>query len=315
MNKKYGLAFLIVVFLITAAGAVTTPYTEDLMKIGVGARPMGMGKAFVAAADDGNSPFLNPAGLASLTAWQFTSMYVNLLDGDLPYTLISGSLPLKKGNLGLGIISCGTYGIQSPGPQSISSFDYYDRLIFLTYGAQAGSIISLGANLKYFSKGFTGSGGNTSSGANLDLGLKLKYNEGLTLGADLQNVLPTRLVWTSGAEDDIPMLIKLGMSSKLMKDRGIADLDVDIPTESGQSALMHAGVEWGLSRFFIVRGGFDQILSADQTISTNLTAGLGLNLNGMRFDYAYHFYTDLSSGVSHFFSFSFSPSVKTPARN
>jgi len=55
------------------SGAGTT--SANFEKIGVGARPTGMGDAFVAVADDVNAVDWNPAGLASLTETQLEFMH------------------------------------------------------------------------------------------------------------------------------------------------------------------------------------------------------------------------------------------------
>ncbi|MFH1683974.1 MAG: PorV/PorQ family protein [Candidatus Margulisiibacteriota bacterium] len=296
------------------AWAVTPP-TEDLMKIGVGARPMGMGKAFVAVADDGNSVFMNPAGLASLKTWQFTSMYVNMLEGDVPYTVLSGSYPLKTGNLGFGLIATGTSGIPSPGSQSISCFDYYDRLFFLSYAADAkklfrGKDVSLGGNFKIFSKGFTGSYTNTGLGFDFDLGLKYAHNKWLTLGANLQNILPTYVNWTSGSQDDIPALLKLGSAIKVFGGRATMALDADVSLGRSLPTPLHLGLEWPINQVLILRTGLDQIISAASRLSTNPTVGVGFNFRGFKLDYAYHPYQETSLDIAHFVSFSFSPELK-----
>ena len=44
----------------------------------VGTRPLGMGGAFIAVADDGNTITWNPAGLPRLRRKEFTSSYADL---------------------------------------------------------------------------------------------------------------------------------------------------------------------------------------------------------------------------------------------
>ena len=46
----------------------------DLGVVGIGARPLGMGRAYVAVADDANAVFANPAGLGLQKSWSITSM-------------------------------------------------------------------------------------------------------------------------------------------------------------------------------------------------------------------------------------------------
>ena len=50
-----------------------------IFEIGMGARALGMGGAFVAVADDANAIYYNPAGLAYMEGRNITSLYSSLL--------------------------------------------------------------------------------------------------------------------------------------------------------------------------------------------------------------------------------------------
>jgi len=65
MRKLSAVVFLF--FLIPGVSLGSQVMLEDTFKDGVGARPLGMGGAFTAVADDINSIYYNPAGLGSLT--------------------------------------------------------------------------------------------------------------------------------------------------------------------------------------------------------------------------------------------------------
>ena len=279
------------------------------MKIGSGARPMGMGKAFVAVSNDGNSPFINPAGLSELKKWQITSMYVNLLEGDLPYTLLSGTMPFRGGNVGIGLIYTGVSNIPSPTSEGIAYFDYYDRLMFLSYGVEAGVIknLSWGTNFKIYNKGFSGSETNAGSGIDLDFGIKYKLKEWLSVGANLQNLLPTRLVWKTGAQDSMPLVAKFGVAARFLNNKLSLSTDIDFSPTRRIPSPFHFGVEYILNNYFTLRGGVDQTISGSSYLANNPTLGLTLNLVNFNFDYAYHPYVDISSGISHYFSFGYSP--------
>lgn len=300
------------IWILSGVSFAVGTYTEDLMKIGVGARVMGMGKAFVAVADDGNAIFMNPAGLTQIKGFQFTSMYASLFEGDLPYILLSGSNSFDFGTIGAGYIGTGTGQIPSPTPTSISYFDYYDRLIFLSYGKditnnKGEGRVLLGSNLKLFQKGFTGSVVNTGTGLDMDLGVMYVPNPNVKFGLNLQNILPTTINWSSGAKDSIPMVVKAGASTKVLNNNVLLALDADISPSRNIPAAMHLGGEWEINKNLSLRAGLDQIPSASQNISTNLTGGVGLNIKGFHLDYAYHSYADLPTSASHFVSISYMP--------
>ena len=54
----------------------------------VGTRPLGMGGAFIAVADDGNTITWNPAGLPRLRRKEFTSSYADLYAMDITHSYI-----------------------------------------------------------------------------------------------------------------------------------------------------------------------------------------------------------------------------------
>ena len=55
-------------------------YGQSMEQIPTGARPLGMGGAFVGVADDANALNWNPAGLPGLRRTEFTSSYSNLYE-------------------------------------------------------------------------------------------------------------------------------------------------------------------------------------------------------------------------------------------
>lgn len=54
---------------------------NPILDLGIGARPTGMGGAFVALCDDGNAGYWNPAGLSQLINFEIHSMYTSLFLG------------------------------------------------------------------------------------------------------------------------------------------------------------------------------------------------------------------------------------------
>ena len=87
---KFSIAWM-VVFLLCLISlpvfAAQDMIVADPMYIGVGARPLGMGKAYVAVAEDGDTVFVNPAGLGKVLTPKLTSMYTSLL-GDVNYVVL-----------------------------------------------------------------------------------------------------------------------------------------------------------------------------------------------------------------------------------
>ena len=93
------------IFLAAMAGADIESANEPA-RIGVGARVLGMGRAYVGLADDISSLFMNPAGITSFKHQQFTSMsgkYINEYD----YFNVAAAVPLPGISLGIGCVGNG----------------------------------------------------------------------------------------------------------------------------------------------------------------------------------------------------------------
>lgn len=248
--KKYLVLITLFVFCSSAVFAQAAP---DPIRISTGARPLGMGKAFVGLADDVGSVFLNPAGLANPTRWQVTSMSGKLLE-EFNYLSFSGLYPTQYGNVGLAYVGSSITGALPTTIEAGSDPDdpiytvdlttdamsYYNNLMILSYGDKLKRILdypvfnfvndrlpnlkkaNFGANLKLYSVNLTGdhiTGGN-AAGTEVDLGIQGKPHPWISLGANLQNALPFamggKLHYDSGWEESYPAVLKLGAGFDLV---------------------------------------------------------------------------------------------------
>ncbi len=250
MKKKLLALLIILVASVSQTLAVSAP---DPSNIATGARPLGMGKAFVGLADDVGSISLNPAGIANPNRWQLTSMSGKLLE-DFNYLSVSGIYPTNYGNLGFSYINSSISGalpttievgsnpnnpIYTIDPNQ-SPMSYYNNLMIISYGTKLERMLGLpllselgkrvpwlndlnfGLNLKLFSVSLTGdhiTQGN-AHGQEMDLGLQGKPLTWLSLGGNVQNALPAslggKLHYDSGWEESYPAVLKLGMAANLL---------------------------------------------------------------------------------------------------
>jgi hypothetical protein len=323
---------VIVLLFLLALTQLAQAISADLGQIGVGARPLGMGLAYVGYAQDGSAIFLNPAGLSLSPTVKFTSMAGKLLE-DISYVSIGYASPTKYGDLGIAYINASTTGIPlttlttyPTGTFEVTQYDvtdYSSSVLYLAYAREVLSGLSLGGNFKLFSQGFskdTGSmEGSSGVGMDLDLSAEWKLRKEVTLGLMLQNIVPASLggkfIWKRGnVQEGIPALIKLGSAFKLIGEEGfgrirdneiILTLDSEISPTLPRPTLWHVGGEWWPYAFLAIRGGIDQKAKATESgvgIDGNLTTGVGLKYKGFCFDYAYHQYGELTENASHFFS-------------
>jgi hypothetical protein len=226
--------------------------TTDPTFIGIGARPIGTGKAFVGLADDVNAIFINPAGLAGQKTWQVQSMTTRLLNV-IDYISFAGTYNTDYGTFGLGYIgaslsgsfvttmelSDGGGGIVFPVPAE-ESINYSSTVMLLSYGSDSQRFLNnnylgwmnfdfmkkvdVGATLKIFSQGLSGGGitDGMSTGYDIDLGMLYKPLPYLSFGWNQINVLPVsmggKITSSGGSEHSLPTTSKLGMALKVLGD-------------------------------------------------------------------------------------------------
>jgi len=335
MRQIFSLLFLWIFF------AQALGISADLGEVGVGARPLSMGKAYAAVASDASAIFMNPAGLALDPALKITSMTGKLLQ-DVAYVSLGAAYPFNVGTLGIGYINAGIAGIPlttltSTATQDIITqlgvTDYSSSILYLSFGKELMPGISAGTTFKVFTQGFsqnTGSlDGANGIGTDMDFGVLVKPRKQITVGAVLQNILPAsflgKFTWKKGSvEEGIPSSLKVGVLANLIgrdgfykyKDQEFSlSLDSEVKPKQNRPGLWHVGCEWGPTEYLFIRAGIDQIAKAAEAgvgVDNNLTAGIGLRYKGFSFDYAYHCYGDLTDNSTHFFSLGYNGAGEKP---
>jgi hypothetical protein len=312
----------------------------DIGDIGVGARTLGMGKAWVGGMDDASAIFTNPAALTLNSNLNVVSMSGNLL-GDINYLVMGGSNSYPLGRVGIGYLNASLSGIPiteitgTGSTQAVTQTgvsNYSSSVIYFTYGSKLSSFlrgkmdnVSLGASLKYFAQGFSGGGaslqGAVGSGMDLDLGLLWGANSWSSLGLTINNILPASLggkfTWQKNSvEEGIPWAMRAGTTLRLLGENAwrqySKDLNLSLDYEMGRGenrpAVWHTGLEFYPLPMLALRAGIDQKPRATETgvgVDNNLTAGIGMRYAGFTFDYAYHQFGDLTENTTHFFSFGY----------
>ncbi len=336
-------AFLfLLLFQLGASAAIQEGATVDPADVGIGARPLGMGKAFVALSHDGNGIFVNPAGLANAKSLKFMSMSTQLLQ-TVNYLTVGAAYPLEFGTVGFGYLNASVPGIPlttltgGPTPEVIASgaTDYNASLFILSYGGEVSKFplfewakgVNVGLNAKIFLQGFTNSSPSLESGTGFDMDFGIQYmpTDYFSLGVSAHNCLPMssggKFIWPAVAgrseplEESIPLLIKTGCAVKLWGEDGLQQageqelyvaLDVDMyHPDANKPGIWHFGAEWWPMESLAIRAGVDQNPAASTTgigVENNLTGGVGLMYRGYTFDYAYHQQGELPENATHYFS-------------
>ncbi|MCX5750208.1 MAG: hypothetical protein NT099_00805 [Candidatus Saganbacteria bacterium] len=338
-NRIKNIVVLITLFLLlTQISSFAAKTGVDINFAGVSARSIAMGNASTAITENAEAIFVNPAGIATTRGWSFTSMSTKLME-TVDYQMLGGTYATSVGVFGLGYLGAqspaGYYTTDQASVNAAPSMAYADRLLFVSYAASLNNTIKVpdnmgelyvGANLKCQSKGLSGGFTNSGSGYSSDLGLLVKANENTSFGVSLQNVISS-LTWTSGAQEKIESAAKIGVAHRfeIYSEKVLVSADLHTSSLSNAPMTYHVGAEYKPMNILALRIGLDQVAAAasSSTVSTatNLTAGVGLNLAGVSFDYAYHQDSSLSQNNCHYFSLSYAPetinkrSVQKPVVN
>lgn len=301
------LSALVLVFsgsLAMAAWADQTDYAigkvgGSELEIGLGARPVAMGEAFVALADDLNTTAWNPAGLSQIKGIQAGFMHnIYLQDTSMEYLAYAQNL-FPGAGIGANVTylnygSLDKYDEVNGLPVANGSFTPTAFTGTIGYGQWLLPSLAVGAALKIISQ--TIDTENYLAEA-VDLGVLYKTSlKGLQLGLAVQN-LGTQL---AGA--NLPQNLKVGAAYQLpvkftAKDTWNTLLDVNVPFGDTSYTSVNVGTEYWYNRVVAARVGYQIKNSGDLGGVTGLTAGAGVKLAMFQVDYALVSYGDL--GLTH----------------
>jgi len=296
---------------------------EDL---GVGARGIGMGNAFIGLADDGYSIYYNPAGLARID-WKelvldYGKLYWGLDDNsNLGQSFVGYAQSVKR---------LGTFGV---GWLNFALTRYYrEDTLTLSYGKRVldskGSSLAAGLNLKGLYKGFkktlytenatnldTGElkggrdpvfeNGYSRTGFSTDLGLLYDLGRHHSFALTLNDINQPDM--GLAAKDRISLATKLGYAYRSTNFNMVSDI-----TFKGRDITISAGTEkWFMGKSLAVRGGLG--IGAREYACLSLGASYRYS-RIFQFDYSFVYpLTGISSFYgSHRFSLTLRFGLKAP---
>ncbi len=274
------------------------------LEIGVGARAVGLGEAFVAIANDPSAIYWNPAGLASLQRREVAESHVDW-PADIHYDHVTVVLPSRKlgGSLALqvGVLATQMQETTDLNPFGTGrNFWYSDLIVGAAYARRWTDKLLVGAGVKYLREDLGSQvGGPLTKAVLFDMGSIYYLGLGsVRIATSLTNfgsaLTPSgNYVSPYGGEVrqydgfDPPLMFRYGLAFEPIEnsqERLTTSFEVDQPADNSQS--FKAGLEWTYRRQFALRTGYN--FGADEL---KYSAGAGFNtdfgtLHGT-LDYAY----------------------------
>ncbi|MBI5882997.1 MAG: PorV/PorQ family protein [Elusimicrobia bacterium] len=279
---------ILVVLLLSASQALAGE-TAQFLKIGVGARAVGMGGAYTAVGEDLTSMAWNPAGLAGMEKREVAAMYANLV-AETHYSFMGYGHPTKYGTFGAGLMYLGQGSLDGRDAQGRADggFTASDMALGLSYAAKVLPRLGMGINAKFVRVNV---GSDTGYSAAFDLGSKYDLGKfgpgGLSAGLAVQNLGPGITLLDQSSQ--LPLTLATGLGYRLPFGLTVG-LDYRNRPHSGSSEVS-LGTELAVGSQIGLRLGYASthglISGAYKTSELmGLAAGLGIKAYGMNLDYS-----------------------------
>ena len=303
-----------VLFLILAVSPLCFAEQVNAMphlRLGAGARSIGLGGAVTAIAEDATATVWNPAGLGSAADLSL-NFSTQRLDLDRSHNFIALTKALgSAGSIGIAVTNAGVSGIpQYDSNESYGGeFDYSSNAYSLSYGIAIGHF-NIGLTGRMLMDNFGVEGVENQSGfGGVDIGfmghaLHIDVSEkmkGQVLHAhenesqDGRIDVPTfhygvvaKYLGASLGEGTVPMVVNVGVAYDLYMGNIVtfaADIEQEFVNLDESATSLRLGTEYTLLTYrstpLSLRGG----LRASRD-TQNLFGGFGVNVGGLQIDYA-----------------------------
>jgi hypothetical protein len=278
----------------------------DFLKTDMGARPAGMGGAYIAVIGDLYGLIYNPAGLVGTPDKELSFTYLDhLLD------IRSGFVGFHKrlgnsGHLGVGILHT-NYGEMRKTDiegNDLGAFGAADYAISAAYANQLPFGLRYGVSIKYIQSKYDVYSSGAVAG---DIGFIYRIpSQDFNIGLTVSN-LGTATKAFIDVREKLPITYRLGIAKRLAHLPLLLNFNV-IKYQYQNSSILWGlywalGGEFTISEHFFLRWGYnsrggEEKVGADSDRFAGISLGLGLKYKHYRFDYAYTTYGAM--GGMHF---------------
>jgi len=259
------------------------------LEIGIGARAVGMGEAFVAVANDPSAIFWNPAGLASLQRKEAQVSHIQW-PADIRFEHGVAVIPVRKfgGSIGVqfGVLATEMDETTELAPFGTGrTFFYSDVVAGVAYARRWTDKLLIGAGIKYVREDLGSDvGGPVTQAALVDIGSIYYLGLGsVRIATALSNFGPEMKPsgnWTSPNTGEVrtfdgfdpPLLFRYGVAFEPIErpnQRLTASFEANQPADDAQ--IFKLGAEWRWANRLSLRTGYN--FNADEM---RLSAGAGL---------------------------------------
>ncbi len=289
----------------------------QFLKLGVGARPIAMGGAFVAQASDLSALYWNPAGLTNLTGASVQFAHTQYL-ADINYNFAAFGTNMG----GAGVLAAAILYLDSGDmmvrttrdPEGTGErFKVHNLALQVSYARALTDRFSIGGNFKFIQERIWHS---SASSVAIDIGtLFTTPYERLRLGASFSNFGPKMqmngrdIIFSEDPTPNqdgvveivnseylldrhaLPLLFRIGLSWDAVQtsDHRIV-LSTDAAHPNDNYEYMNLGAEYDFRGLIFLRGGYRNLFETDGEQGPTFGGGLDLRIdNAMRarFDYAF----------------------------
>jgi len=238
----------------------------------VGTRPLGMGGAFVAVADDANTITWNPAGLPGLRRTEITSTYANLYNLGITQSYLGFVRPFSD-RIALG------FDWSSVGYDD-NELAYSENKLNFAVGVQPHKLFSFGFTLKYLMRDMLldEASYGKGSGVGVDAAFLIQPLKNLKVGIGIYDFGGSSIAYKDKTTESI-----LGQAFKL----GISYMPINGLTIAGDVGdRIHFGAEYVVASRVSFRAGLQQDISGDEKLFVP-SAGLSIKFKTIVMEYGY----------------------------
>ncbi|MFC1508954.1 PorV/PorQ family protein [Candidatus Omnitrophota bacterium] len=275
------------------------PWTGEYLRVGAGARAMGMGNAYAAVEGDIFSYYYNPAGLSSMEERQMAISFRYLSMDRYFKDIVLGSKIGPGASFALSWINAGTHEIigRDLNGKPTGTLSDTRNTFGITFSKNLNRMLSIGFNAKVSTWKLDK---DDAKAYGIDLGVLARPLTNLTASFVVRD-LNSRFTWNSSRwkerlgsfdgqsiekEDKFPLFYTVGAAYKTYRDKVLLAATLEFVEDNPMG--IDLGASYRLNRIFTVRTGIYNYTSSDELESGSLTAGFTLRVtSSISFDYAY----------------------------